>query len=112
MNHYARVWNKRRIPRSSPKKPSFSVKRPQSPRNNQFRHQNGSNINKIELEFDQMTVIQNLQEQPKNLTHLSTTIQQYIRPSTSIFHIKKRSKHAPNLSKDDANSNNRDLLTQ
>ena len=39
---------------------------------------------------------------PKNLTHLSTTIQQYVSPSTSILHIKKRSKHAPNLSKDNA----------
>ena len=67
MNHYTRVWNKRRSPRSSPNKPSFSVKRPQSPRNNQFRHQNGSNINKLESEFDQMTVIQNLQEQLNQL---------------------------------------------
>ena len=31
MNHYARVCNKRRSPRSFPNKPSFSVKRPQSP---------------------------------------------------------------------------------
>ena len=38
-----------------------------SPQNNQFRHQNGSNINKLEPEFDQMTVIQNLQEQLNQL---------------------------------------------
>ena len=31
MNHYTRVCNKRRSPGSSPQKPSFSVKRPQSP---------------------------------------------------------------------------------
>ena len=67
MNHYARVCNKRRSPRSSPNKPSFSVKRPQSPRNNQFRHQNSSNINKLEPEFDQMTVIKNLKEQLNQL---------------------------------------------
>ena len=67
MNHYTRVCNKRRNPRSSPNKPSFSVKRPQSPQNNQFRYQNGSNINKLEPELDQMRVIQNLQEQLNQL---------------------------------------------
>ena len=56
MNHYARVCNKRRSPRSSPNMPSFNVKRPQSPRNNQFRYQNGSSINKLEPQFNQMTV--------------------------------------------------------
>ena len=66
MNHYARVCNKR-SPRSSPNKPSFSVKRPQSPRSNQFRYQNSSSINKLEPEFNQMTVIQNLQEQLNQL---------------------------------------------
>ena len=67
MNHYAEVCNKRESPRNSPNKPSFSLKRPQSPRNNQFRHQNGSKSNKLELEFDQITVIQNLQEQLNQL---------------------------------------------
>ena len=67
MNHYARVCNKRRSPRSSPNMPPFSVKRPQSPQNNQFRYQNGSNINKLEPELNQMTVIQNLQEQLNQL---------------------------------------------
>ena len=67
MNHYTRVCNKRRSPRSSPNKPSFSVKRSQSPWKNQFRHQNSSNINKLEPEFNQMRVIQNLQEQLNQL---------------------------------------------
>ena len=59
-----------------------------------------------------VTTMRDKCSQPKNLTHLSTTIQQYVSPSTSIFHIKKRSNHAQNLSKDDANRNNRGLLTQ
>ena len=128
MNHYARVCNKRRSPRSSPNKSSFNVKRPQSPRNNQFRYQNGSNINKLEPQFNQMTVIQNLQEQLNQLqmqqqqeinTHSLRTspisAQPYNSKSdhpTSILHIQKGSKHAPNLSKDDANRNDRGLPTQ
>ena len=63
MNHFARVCSKRRSPRSSPNKSPSSVRRPQSPRNNQFGHQNGSRINKLEPELDQMTAIRNLQEQ-------------------------------------------------
>ena len=47
-------------PRSSPNKPLFSLKRPQ---NNQFRYQNSSNINKLEPEFNQMTVIQQQQQE-------------------------------------------------
>ena len=64
MNHFARVCNKRR---SSPNKSPISTRRPQSPRNNQFGHQNGSRINKLEPELDQMTVIRNLQEQLNQL---------------------------------------------
>ena len=67
MNHFARVCNKRRSPRSSPNKSPISTRRPQSPRNNQFGHQNSSRINKLEPELDQMTVIQNLQEQLNQL---------------------------------------------
>ena len=60
MNHFARVCNKRRSPRNSP---SNSPKRTQSPRNSQFRNQSGSNVNRLESEFDQSLVIRNLQEQ-------------------------------------------------
>ena len=67
MNHFARVCNKRRSPRSSPNKSPISTRRPQSPQNNQFGHQNGSRINKLEPELDQMTVIRNLQEQLNQL---------------------------------------------
>ena len=67
MNHFARVCNKRRSPRSSPNKSSISTRRPQSPWNNQFGHQNSSRINKLEPELDQMTVIWNLQEQLNQL---------------------------------------------
>ena len=67
MNHFARVCNKRRSPRSSPNKSPISTRRSQSPRNNQFGHQNDSRINKLEPELDQMTVIRNLQEQLNQL---------------------------------------------
>ena len=67
MNCFARVCNKRKSPRSSPNKSPISARRPQSPQNNQFGHQNSSIINKLEPELDQMTVIQNLQEQLNEL---------------------------------------------
>ena len=59
-NHFARVCNKRRSPRSSP---SGSPRRSQSPRNGQFRNYKSSNVNRLESEVDQAMVIRNLQEQ-------------------------------------------------
>ena len=59
-NHFARVCNKRQSPRSSP---SSSPRRPQSPRNGQFRSYKSSNVNRLESEVDQAAVIRNLQEQ-------------------------------------------------